>query len=381
MRHRSWLALPAVLFAALLGSAADEPAPLLKPVAPGAGSTRVRVPIEAGLPLTDSQFKAQVPQAKGKKGEVVDVTVTFDTLPGRSSVSAKKWKSWGYEVPANNIAVLPELIIPASQLAPKVSKGRDVAVKFTNISLEVVETPAASMDMLYGSDLYIRLNDLTKNADRAMEPRYYFGDKFFELTVPTAILKKLGTGDETPPEPAVTAEPALVVVSGPMAIRNAPVFAFASVNGFSQYKTPDGKEEIVNVAISSNTNWPGIIMTIGTARGCKVEMDNGKDATGTGTTFESMVGKGKVKELRLAFQTGPGLKVTKDLVLKDVTVFVDKNNSGHFVWLGTKFINENMKDGIYGCGPDGSWRLHGRVAPDLLQDIKTRVPAMPAKKP
>ena len=338
----------------------------------------MRIPIDTSNTFTDSQFKARVPRAKSKTGETIDVTVAFDTLPGKSHVSTKKWKSWGYEVPTNKVGVLPEIVIPATQLAPKPSKGRDAEVRLPAISLEIVDPPAGS-DLIYGSDLYIRLSELTKNADRTFEPRFYYGDKFLELTVPGGAVKRPGTGDDTAAEPAVNADAKLVPVSGPMVVRGAPVFAFASINGLTQYKTPDGKFETVNVGVSSNTNWQGgIMVTIGTARGCGLDIEQAKETTGTAATAETQVSPAKVKEFRLAFQTGAGFKNQKDLVLKDVTVHVDKTNSGHFVWLGSKFVNEHFTDGVYGWTSDGNYRLLGRVKPDLLQDVKTRTPA---KKP
>jgi hypothetical protein len=305
---------------------------------------------------------------------MIDVTVSFDTLPTKGYVSAKKWRSWGYEVPANKIGLLPELVIPGSQLAPKSSK-RDVLVRFPAISLEIIDPPGGE-EKVFGSDLSI--TEFTKNNDRVMEPRYYFADPFLDLTVLGTSLRRPGTDEGMPPEPTLTKEPAgLVPVSGPTVVRGVPVFAYAAINGKSQYKTPEGKDEWVNVGVSSSSNWKGLQMTMGTARGCGVEMEDAKDLTGTGATFQAMIGRGKLKEFRLGFQTGPGFKTQKDLVLKDVPVFIDKNNSEHFVWLGPSLINEHLKDAVYAFGADG-WRLLGRAGPADLQDIKTRTPA---KKP
>jgi hypothetical protein len=371
MRMPSHLVPFAALVLVAVASAED---PLLKPVAPPSTSVRVRVQFGTENAYTGSQIKARVPRAKAKGGDLIDATVAFDTLPGKGAVSAKKWKSWGYEVPANKVGVLPEIVIPAAQLAPKSPKGRDVEVKFPAIALEIVDTPGDS-DLVYGSDLYLRLSDLTKNADRAFEPRFYFGDKFLELTAPRGAVKRLDTGDGTPPEPAASADDKLVPVAGAMMVRGSPVFAFASVNGLPQYKLPDGKMQTVDVAVSSNSNWEGgILMTLGTARGCGVEFDDGKTATGIGAGFETMIVKGKVKEFRLGFRTGTGFKDQKDLVLKDATVYIDKANSGHFVWLGSKFVGDNLTDAVYTCGSDGGWKLLGRAKPDALQDVKTRTP-------
>lgn len=352
-----------------------EPGPLLKPVAPSSNNVRVRIPVIEAQGTT-MQFKALIPKGpkeKGKKGEMIEITVGIETLPGPSYVSAKLWQSWGYEIPADKTARLAELAIPASQIAPKATKGRDLQVKLPSIAMEIIEPPGGA-ELVRGCDIFLTLKELTKNADRTYETRFYFQDKYFELTVPSGSVKRLGTDEETPADPAITADPELVVIVGPTVNnRGLPTMAYASINGFTQYKTPDGKIEQVNAGISSTNDWPdGVLMTIGTARGCKVQMDQEKDVKGLGATFETRALKGKVKELRLGVMTGPGLKTQKDIVIQDLNVFVDKSNSGHFVWLGPRFLDTYFKDHIYACGLDGAWKLHGRGKPDLLQDIKTR---------
>ncbi len=368
MRNLSRLTVAALL--AVLGSlaAADDPAPLVKPVAPAGGAVRVRVPVKEDAE-TFMQFPALVPNPK-KKGETIPVKVLIDTLPNPGVVELKTWQKWGFEVPPNRVGVLPELIIPAAQIAPKAAKGGDVEFRATNVKLNIVESPAGQPTILGGCDLWLSLRDLTGGADRAFEPRVYFADKFLELTAPNAAVKKLNAGEAAFADPKATAGervPAVGKLGGPI-----PAFEFASVNGFTQYKTPNDKIERVNVGVSSISNYsaPGILMTLNTARGCGVEMDklpaNGK------------VEPGKVKELRLGLSTGPGFKAQKDFVLKDVTVHVNDDKTTAFVWLGPRFAESYFQDGVYGCAADGAWRLHGRVKPEHLEDIKTRAPA---KKP
>ena len=375
MRKSSLLVLsPAVVALVAVAAAADDPAPLLKPVEPAGKNVRVRIPFHTENKYTDSQFQARVPRAKAKGGAPVAVTVALDTVPGRGAVSAKKWKSWGYAIPADRVAVLPEVVFKATQLGAKAGKGRPAEVRFTKVEIDIVDPPGDS-GQVYGSDLYLRLTDLAKDAGDTSEPRLYFRDKFLELTVPAAAVKPTGR-EATTLEPAPNPGATLVPVSGAMAVRGVPVFAYASVNGVHEYKTPDGKTQTVDVGVSSNANWPGgIVMTIGTARGCGVEIEEGKTGTGVGAGFETTVAKGKVKEFRLAFRTGEGFAERKDLVLTDVTVAVDRAHSGHFVWLGTKFVNEYLADGVYACGSDGEWKLLGRVKPALLRDVTTRPPA------
>src|SRR5579872_3895946 len=332
--------------AGLMASAAPpaESGQLLKPVVPPSTSIRVRIPVLEER-TTTMQFKALIPKgpkATGKKGDTIEVTVGIESLPGPSYVSAKHWESWGYEVTPNKTAVLPELTIPAAQIAPKASKS-DVQVKMPPMTLEIIDPPGGT-ETVRGCDLFLSIRELTKNNDRTFETRFYFQDKFLELTVPAGSVKRLGTGEEPPSDPSITQDPELVVVAGPTVIRGSPVMAYSAVNGLTQYKTPDGKTERVNAGISSTNDWPmGVLMTMGTARGCGVELDQEKDEKGLGATFETRVIKGKVKELRLGVMTGLGLKTQKDIVIQDLPVYVDKSNSGHFVWLGPRFLDAYLK--------------------------------------
>lgn len=364
-RTRSTLAV-FLAAAGALAAAAEPPPPLVKPVVPAGTAVRARVPL-AEDERTAVQLKAQI---AGPKGKVIDVTVLLESLPQKGTVSLKKWKEWGFDVPANRVGVIPELIVPAAQVAPKPTKGRDVELRLPNVKVDIVETPGGKDgDNVF--ELFLSLRDLTGGADKAFEPRVHFADKFLELTVPGTGVKRLNAGDATSPDPRATADDKRVPAVGAMQTGGYPVFAFASVNGYTRYATPAGKTETVNVGVSTTSNHaaPGILMTTSTARGCGVEMEK--------QPGEGEIVAGKVKELRLALLTGAG-KAPKDFVLKDVTVHVNDDRSQSFVWLGPRFVEEYFADGVYGCGSDGVWRLHGRVKAELLADVKTRAPA---KKP
>lgn len=369
---RSRLLATALLAAlALLGTvgAGAEPAPLLKPVTPAGGAARVRLPVTEDA-QTFAQLKGTIPNPK-KKGETVAVKVLIDTLPNVGRVSLKTWKDWGFEVPANRLGTLPELVVTGTQLGTKGTKGGDIEFRATNIRLSIVEPPAGS-EAAFGCDLWVSVRDLTGGTDRAAEARFHFADRFLELTAPGAAVKKLATADVVVPEPK-GAEGELVPVAGAQALRNGvPTFAFAAINGRAEYVTPAGKTEKVNAMVSSITNYapPGVLMTLNTARGCGVELEK-QPADGETVT-------GKVKELRLALLTGPDLKVPKDFVLKDISVAVIDEKTIAAVWLGPRFVEEYFADGVLGCGADGVWKLHGRVKPELLADPKTRT--VPPKK-
>jgi hypothetical protein len=359
----------ALLLAALggLAGAADAPPPLVKPAAPGNG-IRARAPVTENN-STFMHFRAQVHKG-GKKGELIDVRVALDTLPNPPQVTPQRLKAWGYEPPASGTFVLPELVIVGGQFAPKPAKGRDVELRIPNLKLKVVEQPGGG-DEYAECAMSVSLRDLGVGTDRAAEPRLYFADKFFEVTLPGGAVKKLNTGDVASPDPQATAGE-LVPAFGAMGSGNYPVFAYAAVNGLTKYTTPTGKVETVNVGVASlSPGEPGVTMTLNTARGCGVVLEKPVPEGGTAP--------GKVKEFRLGLLTGPGFKAQKDIVIKDLTVDVIDDKSQAFVWLGSRFVEKHFTDGVYGCGSDGVWRLHGRVKPELLEDIKTR-PA-PPKKP
>jgi hypothetical protein len=376
MRVRGHFALlgPVVLLSAALIAAADEPAPLLKVVAPTGTNVRVRFLVTPGYPKP-MFFTAQVPKAK-KKSELLDVKVAYDSIPNPSYISVKRLENWGYEVPKGaKEFLLPELFISAVQVAPKATKGSDVVVRLANIKLTLVPETAGQNDTIHECDLCLSALALFGGNERTMEPRLSFADKFLEMTVPPAMIaKRLGT-DGTAPEVSVSADTKLAPSFGPLVLRSGlPMFAYAAIDGQDSYKLPDGKTVVpVNVMVSSISNMPdGVMVTLGLARGVKLDFNaNAAGQAAVGVEAKSEFIPGKIKELRLGVHTGPGMKAQKDLVIKDVPVFVDKNVSEGYMMIGQKFIDTYFVDGVYLHAGDG-WKLHGRVNPELLFDIKTR---------
>ena len=381
MRVRGRLALSglAVVFAAALASsAADEPAPLLKPVTPAGTNLRVRIPVTPGFPKVVS-FPAKVSNGK-QKSALLDVNVAYDALPNPSYVSAKKLESWGYVVAKGaREFVLPELHIAAAQIAGKMGKGNDkgsdVVIRLTNVRLTVIPETAAKDDTIHFNDMTLSPTTFFQGGERTMEPRLSFADKFLELTVPATLVKRPGTDDVSAPEVTVSQDAKLVPAVGPTTVRGSmPAFTYASINGQDSYKKPDGKTVVpVNVAVSSITNMSdGVMVTLGLARGVKIEFDQaaaGQAATGVEGKSEFL--PGKIKELRLGLLTGPGLKAQKDIVIKDLPVMVDRNQSEGYMLIGQKFLDTYFTDAVYTNAGD-AWKLYGRVDPELLFDIKTR---------
>ena len=367
------------LSVSLTPTAADEPAPLLKPAAPPAGQVRVRIPVEPGFPKTVA-FSAQVPHGKNKQKRD-DVVVAFDAIPGPSYITVKKLESLGYDRPNGKEFVLPELTIPAAQVAPKAPQGHDVVVKLTNLKLTVINNPASADDSIYLRDFSLSSATLFGGAERAIQPRLHFGDEFLEVTLPASKVKASGTGDLPLPEVKAGADAKLAAAFAPTVVRSGrPVLAYAAVNGQSSFKLA-GKQVIpVDALVSSITNTPdGVIVTLGLARGCNVEMEgNAGGMAATGTDVKSTLIPGKIKELRLGVYTGKGLREQKDIVIKDLPVSVDKNESQPYMLLGQKFIDAHFAEGVY-AGDSTGWKLHGRVNPDLLDDIKNRGKQGPKK--
>jgi hypothetical protein len=364
-----------VLVSVLTAPAADEPAPLLKAVTPPAKNLRVRIPVTPGSPLP-MKFNAQVPRAK-KKSELIDIVVTYDTFHNPNWITLKKLESWGYEPGKATEFILPELLIPASQVSPKVAKdaGADVLVKLTNIKLTVVNNPASTNDTIHTADMTLSALGMFQNAEQTVSPRISFGDKFIEMTVPSTSVKRSGTDAIIVSDVTISKDAKLVPSVAHTVVRNnMPAIVYAAIDGQDAYKTPEGRLIPVNCAVSSisNNGVDGIMVTLGLARGVKLEMDPaGKGPVALGVDIKTEFAPGKIKELRLGLHTGPGYKVQKDLVIKDVPVYVDKNITDGYMYINQKFMDQYMVDAVYTSSGDG-WKLYGRCDPDLLFDIKTR---------
>lgn len=360
--------LVAVVFlavgAALLvgGATAADPPPIVKPVVNAGGGTRVRLKMLGDTPT--SSFKAFIPKPKGKAGDQHEITLYVGTMTGPPYVSTQQWKAWGFEVPKNLTDALPELVIPAAQLLPKPAKGRDAELRLTRIPVTLYEAPGGEKGGVTNA-LGLPLSALTNNADRAVEPRVHFADRFIELTAPISVpgkgqpvaAKSLGTGNEKLADLQLTTDDKLLAAYLPLNVYG---LRFVSVNGHTQYERPNKKVEVAG-GLSIGDGAP-IVMSVNMARGCGVQLD--KEAGPT---------KGKVKELRFGPLLGPGIKGQKDFVLKDVTVTISNDESGSYIYLSSAFAEEYFKDGVYTCDPlDGVWKLHGRVKPEYTDDQKNR---------
>lgn len=323
--------------------------PLVKPVAPG-GAVRVRLPM-IGKTATGA-FKGQIPKPKGAGTN--DVTV-YVGLHGGVSSTIQQWKAWGFEVPPNRQAVLPELVIPGIDAQPKLAKGRDVEFKLTKIPVSLYEAPGGEKGGI-SNTLSIPLSLLVAAGANPADTRVHFADRLIEFSAPPATAKKLGAGVEKLADLELTDDPQLLAAYIPMTAAAVP---YVSVNGKTQYKRPTGKELPVTAGLTLGGG--GIVMSVGMARGCDVELDR-----------EMNPSSGKVKELRLGPIAGPGVKgPPKDFVLKDVTVVISGNEDSSHIWLGSEFVVKYFKDGVY--AQDGpAWKLHGRVKPEHTDDQKNR---------
>ncbi len=236
-------ALGSLLAACALGSAADPP-PLLKPVPGSSAAPRLRFPLS--LPkdnISDAVFKARVPKPKGKKGEYTEISLSVSSFPNPPTHTIQQWKAWGFEVPADRVGLLPEVVIVGAQTsAPKSAKGRDAEFRITNIKVQLSEAPGGDKGGITNA-LQVPFAALTGGNDRGAEPRFHVGDRFLELSAPARVLRKLDTSDVPVGEVAVTADaslkPAVVPMVGPavghdgaVAHAHLPVVEFAATLGF-----------------------------------------------------------------------------------------------------------------------------------------------------
>jgi len=360
-------ALGSLLAACALGSAADPP-PLLKPVAGTSAAPRLRFPF--AVPKNqppDAQFKALIPKPKGKKGEYTEILLSVSPYVSGTGHSTQQWKAWGFEVPADRLGVLPELVIPGAQLGTaKGAKGRDAEFRVTNLKVQLGEAPGGEKAGISNA-LTVPLSVLTGGNDRAAEPRFYMSDRFLELSAPAKAVRKLDTSNVPLGEVTGTDDAKLKAATIPM---TGAAFNYVSVNGFTQYLRPNGTPERVVGYLLVGTGGGDIVMTVPMARGCAAQLDKEIEPTSA-----------VVKELRIGPITGPDLKGQRDFVLRDVRVTISNNESASVVYFGPVFVEKYFKDGINACGPDGVWRLHGRVKPEDTDDVKTRIVPKVPKKP
>ncbi|MEJ5276375.1 MAG: hypothetical protein WHU94_10735 [Thermogemmata sp.] len=357
-----------------------------KPVTPPTGAVRVRIP------LTDEKtgfchFSALLPRPKSsgastppsdspqaEKGEPghIPITVIYEARPGRSIVSVKKWRKWGFDPPPpGKKAILPELFIPAVQLLPVRQPSPDVWIRLTQIPVELVDLPGDA-EAILGSDMLLSVSDLTRQAEQRWQPHLHLGDLCLDLTVPIGQVRyrEMQTvrraGKVTP---GLEKYPAVAAVISPKGL---PIFTYVALNGKSRYALPDGQIMPVRGVVASVLHCPGgIAMTLGTARGCGLDIRPDK-VPGLGTSFKTTLAKAHVQELRLEVFLAPDYTARRDLLLKDLHVWVDLHDSDHLVWFGPQFWRQHFVDPVYVCGPDRTWKLYGRIAPHLLADPKTR---------
>ena len=362
-----------------------------KATLPPAGAVRVQVPLteqgtgrlyfSAQLPLPGGslQFKNR-PKPADARAEIdqrTTIKVTYDALLGsRSVVSKKKWQQWGFPLPpAGQLATIPELWIPAVQLAPNPKQHRDVQIRLTNLNVELVESPEETCT-IFGSDLLLLASDLTRHNEARWQPHLHFSRNYLELTVPQNQIRRLETAEILPREKASGEEIGdEIPVAAVVASRGSPILTYVAINGKDEYLLPSGQRMKVRAMVASALSC-GIAMTMGTARGCGVEITD-REVPGQGLTFKTTMAKGRIRELRLELFPLPEGSRPRDLVLENLEVWIDLNDSDHWVWLGPDFWRQHFTEPIYVCTPQGSWKVYAFLSPRQLVDPKTRLPRKP----
>jgi hypothetical protein len=369
-----------------------------KPVTPPSGAVRVRIA------LTDEvtgfcHFRAYLPRIKRPPSSklskdlspseaagsgTIPLTVIYEARPGRSIVSVKKWRYWGFEVPPpGKKAILPELLIPATQLLLPRQQNQDVWIRLTQIPLELVDLPGDG-DTILGSDMLLSVSDLTRHAEHRWQPHFHLGELHLDLTVPIGQVRpresqEAGQAKHATPETKqfIPDTKRYSAVAAMINTKGLPVFSYVALNGKSRYPLPDGQIMPVRGVVASVLHCPGgIAMTLGAARGCGLDFRFEK-VPGLGTNFKTTLAKAHLQELRLEVFLAPDYTTRRDVLLKDLDVWVDLHDSDHLVWFGPQFWRQHFVEPVYACGPDGTWKLYARTAPHLLVDPKTR----PEKQP
>jgi hypothetical protein len=375
-----------LLLADWAAQAQDKSAAPLPKIMPPAGAVRVRIPLsEQGTGFC--HFAARLPlparnklHSPGKStsnvsadtAREIDIQVVFDVRPGRSVVSLKKWLQWGFErPPAGQKALLPQLLIPAVQLLPKPQQHHDAWIRLSHIPIEVIDTPG-DVDTIVGSDLLLSVSDLTHHGEHRWLPHLHFGQLYLDLTVPVRQIHYPGTSVQYRIDAKPVGEDQRQAVAAVISPVGLPILTYVALNGKDRYPLPDGQLMPVRAVIASVLNCPGgIAMTMGTARGCGVELTEHK-LPGQGIGFKTTIVRGRLHELRLEVFVAPDYTKKRDMVLKDLEVWVDSEDSDHLVWLGSQFWRRYFADPVYACHTTRHWKLYGRVNPALLVDPKSR---------
>jgi hypothetical protein len=298
--------------------------------------------------------------------------VIYEARPGCSIVSAKKWRHWGFEVPPpGKKAILPELLIPAIQLLPVRQQSQDVWIRLTQVPVELIDLPGDA-DTILGSDMLLSVSDLTRHAEHRWQPHFHLGELYLDLTVPIGQIRPRDSQEVRRGSQVIADTKKYPAVAAVIPPKGLPIFTYVALNGKSRYSLPDGQIMPVRGVVASVLHCPGgIAMTVGAARGCGLDFHPDK-VPGLGTNFKTTLAKAHLQELRLEVFLAPDYTTSRDVLLKDLDVWVDLHDSDHLVWFGPQFWRQHFVEPIYACGPDGTWKLYGRVAPHLLVDPRTR---------
>ena len=198
----------------------------------------------------------------------------------------------------------------------------------------------------------------TPAAGRPHEARFHFPDRFLDITVPPAAVKRPGLGDDPVPDPTPSDDPKLVPVACPLALTPGLSFTGASINGLDTFLNQNAKPTPVTPYLASGTHGgAGIIMNLGMARALELDVGLTKDpVTGMSTGKKLRLVGYTLKEMRFAALSGPGLNTTEDLVFTDVPILVEVNESEPGMWIGYPFLVKHFKDGVLAYAPQTARR-------------------------
>ncbi len=357
---------------ASLAGLAPAAEPLVKPATIPVGATRLRFPLESDNGSA-YRLKALIPPPKtAKKGtEPLPATIAIDTALGDTGyITVKKLKSFGYDVPVGQTAILPEVLLLGETVGPKPKAG-EVRAKANNLKLVVLEKAYGSEDTVGGADLQVNLDVLLQGTAAQSQAWVYFGKTLLmDANYPEKSLIRPPTEAGATPTEFVPEEPTADRV--PMMITLRTGYQMP-LNGFHGKPAATGPRVVFSLG---QIREPGIYVTAKMAKMYELKPDpDAKELE----IFADFNKKGKammglIKDIRIPVGIDAGFKTARELTSKEQPLILDQEQQTPALYVGPGYFGPLLQNPIMAVGPDGVARVYGYIEPKS-------VPVAPKKKP
>lgn len=356
------------ILASLIAAAFAHAEPLVKPVVPPSGFTRVTYPLTVGEEFGNAYavagFVAPGKPGKDKTSPGTPVKVAFcsaiDPL-----ITVATLKAWGYTAEPGKMFTLPSLTLVGE--AKLQGKPATVHVKLSNLQLFVAKSAYGSESSVRGADLMIGLNQALLATHAQSEMWMTFGDgATLQVNYPAAAVKRIGTAEPREmPEPPVPDANRV-----PLRISLTPTDYATPLTSFhGQPAKATGKVCHLDVSMTEKDY---IYLTYPMALSYGIKADESNATVGRGADSEAKLFNGISKDIRLPASSGAGYKAVLDLNLKQVAVTIDAESLNHTLMVGPGYLKSIVQSPLLAVGTDGIPRLYGYIEKANTLDPKAK---------